>query len=124
MKIEVGTDIVSVERIRKAYDSFGEAFYERFLTPSERELVKKTETAAGFWAAKEAAAKALGCGIGSELAFYDMRLDKDERGAPMLRFSDNARKRFGIESCSLSISHEKSFAIAVIVVIRGGSDAY
>ena len=51
----IGIDITSINRIEKMYEKFGIKAYEKFLNPKEIELVKKADTAAGFWAAKEAA---------------------------------------------------------------------
>jgi holo-[acyl-carrier protein] synthase len=118
MKIDIGTDIVSVERIRRAYEKFGERFYARFLSAEERKTIRRPETAAGFWAAKEAAAKALGCGIGKELAFSDIVVSKTKRGAPVLDFDPEVKKRFHIRSCSLSISHDGGFTVAVVALVR------
>lgn len=65
----IGIDITSIDRIKKMYEKFGIKAYEKFLNTNEIELIKKPETAAGFWAAKEAASKALGTGIGEHCAF-------------------------------------------------------
>ena len=74
------------------------------------------ESIAGFWAAKEAISKALGCGIGSQLSFHDIILSKNDRGAPAFKLSDEAQKIHQIKSSSLSISHDGGFAIAVAVI--------
>ncbi len=72
----IGIDVTSVNRIKKMHDKFGERAYKRFLDEEEIALVKKVETAAGFWAAKEAASKAIGTGIGKECAFHDIKIKK------------------------------------------------
>lgn len=82
----IGIDITSVERITKMYEKFGNRAYEKFLNPKEIELVKRPETAAGFWAAKEAASKALGTGIGASCGFHDIKISKSEKGAPKLKY--------------------------------------
>ena len=48
----IGIDIASIDRIKKMYEKFGIKAYEKFLNPKEIELIKKPDTAAGFWAAK------------------------------------------------------------------------
>ena len=73
----IGIDIVSIDRIKKMHEKFGDKFYNRFLDEEEKEFVKKIETAAGFWAAKEAASKAIGVGIGEICGFYDIKIKKD-----------------------------------------------
>lgn len=114
--IRVGTDLVSVARIREALDRFGDRFVDRYLLPEESSG-KSAESLAGYWAAKEAVAKALGCGIGAELGFHDIRLHRSPKGAPSFSLSEAARRRFEIRDSSLSISHDAGFALAVAVVV-------
>lgn len=71
---------------------------------------------AGFWSAKEACAKALGCGIGSKLSFLDILLSKDTSGAPHITLSANKLSQFNNPTLYLSISHDSGFAIAVVCV--------
>ena len=114
--MKIGTDIVQINRIEKSLTQFGDKFKQRFLHPQEIDLVKNTASIAGFWAAKEAISKALGCGIGRELSFHDIILAKDLRGAPTFTLSKEAQTVHKIKECSLSISHDGGFAIAVAVV--------
>ena len=116
MQISVGTDIIAVSRIQAAYDRLGKRFFARYLSDEEIATIGRIHTAAGLWAAKEAVAKALGCGIGKELSFHDMRIVKDDRGAPEVRFSDESASRHAVKACSLSISHDGDFAIAVAII--------
>ena len=111
----IGIDITSVERIKKMYEKFGLKAYEKFLNPKEIELIKKPETAAGFWAAKEAASKALGTGIGVSCGFHDIKISKGELGNPKIKYKKKVRKAFGIKNSYLSITHDSGFAIAVVV---------
>jgi holo-[acyl-carrier protein] synthase len=114
--MKIGTDIVQINRIEKSLTQFGEKFKQRFLHPQEIALASKTASIAGFWAAKEAISKALGCGIGRELSFHDIIIDKDLRGAPTFTLSEEAQKTHQIKESSLSISHDGGFAIAVAVI--------
>ena len=114
--IRVGSDLVSIGRIEGAVDRFGDRFLSRYLSHSESEG-KNSASLAGYWAAKEAVAKALGCGIGGELSFHDIHLHKDERGAPHFTLSNEASRRFPIRDSSLSISHDGGFALAVVVLV-------
>ncbi len=112
----IGVDIVVIERIRKARLRHGDRFLQKFLNEKEIALVKKIETAAGFWAAKEAVAKALGTGIGETLKFHDIHLGKDEKGAPYFTLPASIVKKFKIIDTSLSIAHDGGFAIAVAAI--------
>ena len=114
--MKIGTDIIQINRIEKSLEKFGEKFKTKFLNDSEIRLTKKPESIAGFWAAKEAIAKALGCGIGSELSFHDIIIAKDHRGAPHFILTEEAQKIHKIETSSLSISHDGGFAIAVVAI--------
>ena len=112
----IGIDIVKIERMQKMIDRFGSKALERFLCDSERNLVNSTATAAGFWALKEAASKALGCGIGAEFGFQDVRIRKSEKNAPLIALSRSAIERFGIQRAEASITHDGGFAVAVVVI--------
>lgn len=114
--MKIGTDIIQISRIEKSLNKHGLTFKQRFLSPDEIEIAKKTETVAGFWAAKEAISKALGCGIGSKLSFHDIHISKNAQGAPVFTLSQNAQQRHMMKESSLSISHDGGFAIAVAVV--------
>ena len=114
--MKIGTDITQIKRIERLLEKFGDTFKIKFLNHEEIMLAKKTESIAGFWAAKEAIAKALGCGIGSELSFHDINITKNLKGAPLFELSTEAQKTHKIKSSSLSISHDGGFAIAVVAI--------
>jgi holo-[acyl-carrier protein] synthase len=114
--MNIGTDIIQISRIEKAIEKFGDKFTQRFLHPEEISIAKKVASIAGFWAAKEAISKALGCGIGKELSFHDMILNKDAKGRPHFKLSPDAQERFSLKSASLSVSHDGGFAIAVVAL--------
>jgi holo-[acyl-carrier protein] synthase len=111
----IGIDITSVDRIKRMYEKFGERAYQKFLNPKEILLIKKAETAAGFWAAKEAASKAIGTGIGASCGFHDIKISKSELGAPQIKYKKRVRKAFNIKNSHLSITHDAGFVIAVVV---------
>jgi holo-[acyl-carrier protein] synthase len=114
----IGIDITSIDRIKNMYEKFGRKAYERFLDDEEIELIKKPETAAGFWAAKEAASKAIGTGIGKECSFHDIKIKKNKLGAPKLKYKKEIRKKFKIKKSYLSITHDQGVAVAVVHNIR------
>ena len=114
----IGIDVASINRIKKMHEKFGEKAYKKFLSQDEIALVKKSETAAGFWAAKEAASKALGTGIGKECSFHDIKIKKTKLGAPKLKYTKSIRKKYKIKKSHLSITHDEGFAIAVVYNIK------
>lgn len=110
----IGIDVTSINRIKNMYEKFGKKAYERFLDEEEISLIKRVETAAGFWAAKEAASKAIGTGIGKECSFHDLKIKKNKKGAPKLKYSKELRKKYKIKKTYLSITHDSGVAIAVV----------
>jgi len=121
MIIGIGTDIVELARLKAAIARGGKAFLERVYTPSElAEAKDRLEYLGGRWAAKEAAAKALGCGIGSGCSFTDIEVANDAAGAPKVTCTAPAAGRLAERYRNLcwhiSISHEHAYAVATAIV--------
>lgn len=112
----IGIDIVKIERIEKAINRHGTLFLKKFLSEDEIENSKTTSSIAAKWAAKEAVAKAIGCGISAKLCFLDIIIKKNEYGAPFAILSENASKEFGIKKISISITHDGGYAIAAAII--------
>ncbi|MDL0080876.1 MULTISPECIES: holo-ACP synthase [Helicobacter] len=116
----IGIDLVKISRVERAIERYGEKFLARFLCESEREILAHKAYAprsvAGFWAAKEACAKALGVGIGDRLRFVDMCLSYAPTNAPLLKLDSRKCAEFGVESLAVSVSHDGGFAIAVVAI--------
>lgn len=111
----IGIDIVQISRVEKMITKWGKKYLARFLSKDEIKLGKNTSSYAGFWAAKEAASKAIGTGIGASCSFLDIRLTKTKLGQPIIKYKKHLRKKFNIKSSHLSITHDGGFAIAVVV---------
>jgi holo-[acyl-carrier protein] synthase len=74
---------------------------------------------AGRFAAKVAVAKALGTGIGP-VSWQEIEIRRGEGGQPELHLSGAAQQtaaRMGLETWSISISHDQERAVAVAVAI-------
>lgn len=119
----IGTDIVEIPRIRKMLGESGGAFLSRVFTEAEiseaREKHGRAEYYAGRWAVKEALSKALGCGIGELCSWKDVSTANTRNGAPRVSLSGNAEKhakRLQISRIHATISHEKNFACATVVL--------
>ena len=112
----IGIDLIKTDRMKRLIERFGDRGLKKFLSQNEILLIKNHRNAAGFWAAKEACSKALGCGIGSECGFHDIILSKTSKGAPLITLSESVMKRFNISSLSVSITHDGDYAVAVVAV--------
>jgi len=117
MKLSTGVDLVDIARIRDAINRHGERFVARIFTETEqRECNGRVASLAARFAAKEATAKALGCGIGA-IHWQDIEILPDEQGKPVLHLHGIARemaKHLGWTSWSVSISHTKEHAVAAV----------
>ena len=83
--IGLGNDLVEIARIEKILASDqAERFVKRVLTETELALFTQHKQAARYlakrWAAKEAAAKALGTGIAGGVSFQDFEIVNNEQG--------------------------------------------
>ena len=120
MRLATGVDMIEIDRVRDAISRQGERFLNRIFTARElKENQHKAESLAGRFAAKEAVAKALGCGIG-DVGWKEIEVVRDERGAPRLALHGEAERlalQMGIQTWSLSISHTQNQAIAFVVGI-------
>jgi holo-[acyl-carrier protein] synthase len=120
MKLVTGVDLVDITRIHDAIERHGERFVMRIFTESEqRECGERFESLAARFAAKEATAKALGCGIGV-VGWLDIEVRGDENRAPHLYLHGEAEKlaqSLGLSNWSVSLSHTQSQAIAFVVAV-------
>ncbi len=120
MKLATGVDLVDISRIRDAIERHGVRFIARIFTESEqRECNGRVSSLAARFAAKEAAAKALGCGIG-DVGWLEIEVKGDENHAPHLYlYGDGERraKKLGLSDWSVSLSHTDAQAIAFVVAI-------
>lgn len=112
----IGIDLIKIDRMKHFIERFGDRGLHKFLSKNEIVLIKNNRNAAGFWAAKEACAKALGCGIGAECGFHDIILSKTPKGAPHITLTPKVRDYFGITDTSVSITHDGDYAIAVVAL--------
>jgi holo-[acyl-carrier protein] synthase len=99
MIIGLGSDIVHINRIEKLIEEFGERFINRSYTDYEIEGAKRfgannnmgrASYFARRFAAKEAAAKALGTGFRDGLRFEHIGVENDELGKPHLVLNGKA----------------------------------
>ncbi len=118
----IGIDMIKISRMEDFMKRYNAKSLERFLNTEEILHVNNARTAAGFWAAKEAFAKALGTGIGSECHFHDISITKTAKGAPLFTLHQHLIEAFNIVDTSLSITHDGDYAIAVAIIESSTTD--
>jgi holo-[acyl-carrier protein] synthase len=124
--IKIGTDICSLKRIGDAYARFGEKFLAKILTDNEiRYVVSEpphtVTRLAGRFAAKEAASKALGTGWHG-VGWKEVEIVRMPSGEPTIRLHGRAQaiaERRGLAEWQVSISHEREFAVAMVLAHSG-----
>ncbi len=119
----IGTDLVEVARIQDSLDRFGDHFALRVLSEREMQEFHLSNTKARFlakrFAAKEAFAKALGTGIRKPATFENIGIGHDDLGKPVFDLAPELQECLEIKSIQfahLSISDEKAFATAFVVL--------
>jgi holo-[acyl-carrier protein] synthase len=119
----VGTDIVSVDRIKKSIKN--KNFLERLFSKEETSKCSKLNNSnncyAKRFAAKEAFSKALGTGISNGINFNEIIVMNEKNGKPFIKLSGKTlkiiKKKFKKKpSISLSLSDEKKYAVAFVTI--------
>lgn len=121
-RLATGIDIIEIERFEGAVGRHGDHILERIFTARElAEVGGHPASLAARFAAKEAVAKALGCGIGT-VTWREIEILRDDQKAPVLYLNGAAKvlaDEQGLETWSLSLSHTHAQAIAVAVALGG-----
>lgn len=116
MILGVGTDMIEIERIKKACEK--EAFFVRTFTKNERSQARGNITRlAGDFAVKEAVAKVLGTGFRSFMP-KDVEVLRDPLGKPYVCLYEGAKLRFeqlDMKRIEVSISNTKEYAFGFAV---------
>jgi len=123
--VGIGTDMVSIARIRAIWERFGVAFARRILTSTELEKFSLARDPVAFlakrYAAKEAVAKALGTGFRPQgVLLTDIGVLNDVLGRPYLQFTGQTAvemEQRGVVESHLSLSDEREFALAFVVLV-------
>ncbi len=123
----IGTDVVRVDRIQRAYERQGERFAQRIL--GARELImfdrrRARDPARGIrflatrFSAKEAFSKAIGLGMHSPMSWPLMQTLNQPGGRPVVHLEEPLAswyaQRFG--AAHISVTDESDLAMAFVVV--------
>jgi holo-[acyl-carrier protein] synthase len=119
-KLATGVDLVEIDRFETTIQRYGQKFLERIYTPQELfEAGASLASLAARFAAKEAVAKALGCGIG-KVAWREIEVLRGPERQPLLALHGAASRlarELGLEDWSISLSHSRTHAIAFVVAL-------
>jgi holo-[acyl-carrier protein] synthase len=126
MIVGSGIDLVEIGRIQHALNRYGARFLDRVYTRAEQNycLSKRSsgESFAARFAAKEAAAKALGTGISRGVHWLEIEVVRERGGRPGVQFHGRAAEiaaGLGMARAALSLTHTAALAMAS-VVLEGG----
>lgn len=123
MIVGSGIDLVEIERIRQSVDRFGQRFLDRIFTSGEQAYCMRkrnaAESLAARFAAKEAAAKALGTGISRGVSWLEIEVIREPSGRPSIQFHGRAEEfasRLGVSHTALSLTHTATLSMASVVL--------
>lgn len=124
MIVGIGTDLVHIPRMQNLLDKHGDKIASRILSEKEFAEFKLQLKPAAFlakrFAAKEAAAKALGTGFRDGLSLRHIVVSNNELGKPELRFEAVGQdlideRKIGRSMLSLSDDHEYASAYVILM---------
>jgi len=120
--IGIGTDIIEIKRIEDGLRR-SDRLARRVLTDNEfkqfREHIQPARFLAKRFAAKEAAVKAIGNGIGNGVSFKQVEVSNGNFGEPYISFSGQMQhicEQRGVTRRFISISDEQHYAVATVVL--------
>jgi len=124
MVVGIGTDMIEIARVRRSLERFGDSFRQRVFTAGEIaycEAKKRgaAESYAARFAAKEAAAKALGTGIARGVGWREIEVRRSPGHRPTVHFTGRAAERasaLGAVNAHLSLTHGRELALATVVL--------
>lgn len=113
----IGTDLIEVERVKKAYEK--ESFRKKIYTEQEQQLIAdNAQRAAGNFAVKESVVKAFGTGFRG-ISAADIEVLRDTLGKPYVILHGPAKEHAenaGIRQVHVSISNTKEYAVGYVVM--------
>ena len=120
MVTPIGIDIVETARVERLLRVYGDKFVARILGSRERELLQqrqdRAQFVAGRFACKEAVIKALGKYLTTRPAYNQIEIVGDDQSGPQADFGREILAGIGRTRTLVSISHEKTHAVAMAVI--------
>lgn len=132
MILGIGSDMVDIRRIEKTLKRFGKNFEKKYFTAPERDKARSRKHAgakavaavyAKRFAAKEAAAKALGI-FKEGTAWRDIEITNGKNNAPLIHFSGAAAKQLKAMTpkkyrarALITLADEYPYALAFVMIV-------
>jgi holo-[acyl-carrier protein] synthase len=121
----IGIDLTDVSRIRDLLARHGSRFKQRTFTEAERAYCEGCADSAihyaARFAAKEAAAKALGTGLWVQgVDWTDIEVTRADSGKPDLVFHAGAlavAEQLGVQAALISLTHTREQAMAQVLLL-------
>jgi len=118
-----GVDLVKISRMDRVIQKWGDRFVNRIFTSDEVKICNgRAFPPSAFalrFAAKEAFSKAIGLGMTQGVRWKDIEVFHYPGGRPGLRLHGEASeicRKTGITACHLSLSDEREYGIAMVVL--------
>ncbi|MBF0344124.1 MAG: holo-ACP synthase [Nitrospirae bacterium] len=119
MIYSIGVDITQNDRIKEIVEKWGGRFLSKVYTDDELKYCFSKSSPVGSLAARFAAKEAFIKACGRPAAFKNIEVISNELGKPSLRLhqeTDGCLKTLGITASHLSISHERHYSVAVVIL--------
>ena len=121
MIYSTGIDIVEIDRIKKILSKYRNKFINRIINIDNETVPKKITCTflASRFAAKEAFVKAIGLGFRKPFSYKKIWIRSNDYGKPYVRLDSTLNqylKDHEIKLIHLTISHEKKYAIANVIL--------
>ena len=110
----IGIDIINVERFRKKIFKQNIKFYQRIFLESEIKYCLKFKSPYEHFAGKFALKESVIKSIPDKISFLDIQISNSRHG-PTVKLIGKKSKEY---SFLCSFSHEKKFAVAVVISSR------
>ena len=120
--MQIGIDVIEIDRISTALKKWGPKFKELVFSPDEiaycEVRANSNQHFAVRWAAKEAVAKALLTEHEVFMHWRDVEVLSEKNGAPKIRLHGEAAKMFNRDDLRVSLSHSRNTAAAVALLMK------
>ena len=122
--INVGVDVIEVDRVQEMYERQKARFLKRVYTQEEQDYCLSKSNPyphlAVRFAAKEAVSKTFSTGIGKLFSWTSCSIFHGPRMQPLVRLDEQGKallKALGGSDVRITLSHTKTTAIAVAVLV-------